>query len=94
MQVKMRKPDLERKRDLSGIQRIYRFKNGYGASVVRGFGTYGNEAGKWELAVIIFKSDDIIPFDLCYTTPITNNVIGWLSESQVNKILKKIERLK
>lgn len=36
------KPVVERERPyISGIQKIYRFDNGYGASVIKGNGTYG-----------------------------------------------------
>ena len=36
----------------TGIQRIYKFDNGYGASVVKHKYSYGGDKGLWELAVI------------------------------------------
>ena len=35
-----------------GIQKIYRFKNNFGASVVKHPYSYGGEKDLWELAVI------------------------------------------
>ena len=86
------KPDLERSVN-SGTQKMYRFENGYGASVVRHSFSYGRESGLWELAVITFEGDDILQFNLCYSSPITNGVIGNLSESEVEDYLLKIKDL-
>ena len=72
---------------LGGIQRIYTFENGYGASVVCHRGSYSSRGKKWELAVI--GQDD----ELCYTTPITSDVIGHLSDSGVQSILAQINNL-
>ena len=49
------------------VQKLYRFANNYGASVVKGEHTYGGEEGLWELAVVKFKTDG--DFNLDYTTP-------------------------
>lgn len=78
-----------------GVQRLYRFENGYGASVVRHFGSYGGSEGLWELAVIKWNDDLFRQFDwdLCYSTPITDDVIGYLEEDQVNTVLSFIEKL-
>jgi hypothetical protein len=70
-----------------GVQRIYEFGNGYGASVVRHKMSYGGPNGKWEVAVLDARGE------LCYDTPITNDVIGWLSEEGVDTVLADIEKL-
>ena len=79
-----------------GVQRLYRFENGYGASVVRHQGSYGGPKGLWEIAVIKW-ADQYERTDadwyLCYSTPITEDVIGYLKEDQVNTILSFIEKL-
>jgi hypothetical protein len=74
-----------------GIQKIYKFDNNYGASVVNHSGSYGSDRGLWELAVLFFESDD--DWDLCYTTPITNDVMGYLEEARVEEILVEIKAL-
>jgi len=73
---------------MGGVQRIYRFENSnYGASVICHKGSYSSSSGKWELAVL-YKDH------LCYTTPITNDVIGHLTDSEVQKILARIDTLR
>jgi hypothetical protein len=82
--------DLEFKPHPSGIGGIVsriKFDNGYGASVVQGPHTYGGEDGLYELAVV-GKDDEI-----CYDTPITGDVEGYLSEAQVTDLLIKIQQL-
>ena len=66
------------------------FENGYGASVVRGLGTYGGNGGLYELAVIEGNKED---WDLTYDTPVTNDVIGYLTEADVIKHLFEIQAL-
>jgi hypothetical protein len=67
------------------MSRIY-FENGYGASVVNTPYTYGGDKGLYELAVI--KDDE-----LCYDTPITNDVIGYLRPEDVTDVMEKIQQL-
>lgn len=86
----MRKPEIERTNPLGERQRIYRFDNGYGASVVRFTYSYGFEQGLWDLAVIKFNDED---YELVYDTEITNDVIGYLSEDEVDNLLTQIEAL-
>jgi len=69
-----------------GIQKIYKFPNGYGASIIKGPYTYGGRDGKWELAVL--KGEE-----LCYDTDITSDVIGHLNDPEMDTILRQIERL-
>ena len=73
------------------IQKFYRFDNNYGASVVHHSYSYGNEDGLWELAVIEFIDD--LDWDITYDTPITDDVIGYLTDEDVEKILHKIKEL-
>lgn len=62
------------------------FDNGYGVSVVSHTLSYGGKNGLYELAVI--KDDDI-----CYDTPITYDVLGYLTEDDVTKYLGQIQNL-
>ena len=89
----MKEPAQERAHPagMGGVQRLYEFQNGYGASVVRFFGSYGHEDGKWELAVLKYSAPG--DYELTYDTPITNDVLGWLSDEQVDSTLAQIEAL-
>lgn len=70
-----------------GIGYTAKFSNGYGASIVRHFFSYGNKSGLWELAILNSEGD------ICYDTPITDDVLGHLSEEKVNSTLDAIEAL-
>ena len=70
-----------------GQQCIVQFPNGYGASIVQGPHTYGGSKGLYELAV--FGKDGGITYD----TPITDDVLGYLSEQDVEKTLLDIKNL-
>jgi len=104
-----------------GQQRVYRYDNGYGASVVRfkmptsildarswitklskyiedplgniKYGSYTNNEREWELAVVKFTHPTENHWELDYTTPITDDVVGHLKKRQVEKILRQIKEL-
>ena len=80
--------DLEFKQDVykDGIHAKIEFENGYGVSVIRNSISYGHEDGLYELAVM--KNDR-----LCYSTPITDDVKGFLTEDMVTDLLKQIQEL-
>ena len=75
---------LFRKAINGGTQVVHKFDNGYGASVIRHSFSYGNDRGLFELAVLKFipDTDD---FDLDYDTPITDDVLGSLTEHLLEK---------
>jgi hypothetical protein len=75
---------------IGGTQRVYRFQNGYGASVVRFSGSYG-WPDLWELGVVTFVTPD--EWHLTYDTPITDSVAGYLSEDAADELLDKIAAL-
>ena len=64
------------------------FDNGYGVSVVSHTYSYGGKKGLYEVAVL--GSDG----DLTYETPVTNDVIGYLSEKAVSEVMKQVQELK
>jgi hypothetical protein len=68
-------------------QKIYKFDNGYGASVVCNFGTYGAKEGLFEVAVLDSNGE------ITYNTPISGDVIGWCDFADVADILNKIKAL-
>lgn len=62
------------------------FPNGYGASIICTSFSYGSPDAPWELAVM--TKDGV-----CYDTPLTDDVIGHLSESDVVRICGEIFNL-
>jgi len=71
---------------MNDYHKIYKFDNGYGASVVSNFGSYGGKDGLFEVAVL--KNGE-----MCYDTTITSDVVGWLDFDGVADILQKIKAL-
>jgi hypothetical protein len=63
------------------------FDNGYGVSVVSHTYSYGGKDGLYEIAVLDSKGE------LTYETPITNDVIGYLTEEEVSDIMKQVQEL-
>jgi len=55
----------------------FKADNGYGASIVQHSFSYGHEEGLWELAVLDKDGK------LDYTTPITADVLGYLTEEKL-----------
>jgi hypothetical protein len=75
------------------------FPNGYGVSVVRykyfydnshGYSSYTSNDSEWEVAVIIGNKDN---WELCYDTDITNDVIGHLTEGEVDWVMLQVQQL-
>ena len=71
---------------LASDQAKHTFENGYTVSVITGNHAYGNSSAPYDLAVM---------FDgkLCYDTPITDDVLGYLTAKEVEEIMQQIEAL-
>jgi hypothetical protein len=76
----------------SGIQEIYKFDNNFGASVIMNPNSYGGDEGLWELAVLEFEDSSERSF-ITYDTEITDDVLGYLTEKQVEEILQTISEI-
>ena len=72
---------------LNGIKSLLHFENGYGVSVVKHQYSYGYGKGLYEMA-IMDKDNDIV-----YDTPITDDVLGYLTEDDVSNYMIKVQRL-
>ena len=75
---------------VDAVQAKHFFPNGYGVSVVRHSGSYGFLEGLYELAVLEGNEDD---WELCYDTPVTSDVLGHLSEQDVEDVVLKVQSL-
>jgi len=79
-----------------GKQATMFFENGYGVSVVQfkldngRWGSYTDNENEYELAVLI---GDESASNICYSTDITDDVIGHLSEDAVSEIMMRVQQL-
>lgn len=73
-----------------GIQYRAFFPNGYGVSIVLHSFSYGGNMGLWEMAVLQGTMEESC---ICYDTPITSDVIGHLTESEVNELVDQVMAL-
>jgi hypothetical protein len=74
----------------SGIHALVFFNNGFGASVVKSDFSYGGKGGLYELAVIMGDED---VWEITYESGITIDVLGYLTEEDVERYLKQIEQI-
>ena len=76
--------------DRKGIRyRICFPKVGYGASVIKLPGSYGYENDLWELA-LLSNYNSVGNWSLEYTKLVNDDVLGNLTDNEVNKVLKFI----
>ena len=80
--------DLEfREHRMGGVQSVMMFDNGYGVSVIKTPHSYGGKRGQYELAVL--DSSEAIT----YNTPVTEDVLGYLSEKEVTRYMIEVQKL-
>jgi hypothetical protein len=84
--------NLEFETDELGEQAFHIFDNHYGVSVVRGPYTYGGRKGLYELAVVYMAPGDK-ESQLVYDTPITNDVMGYLTPDNITDVMAQVEAL-
>lgn len=85
MFVKATLPVVSIEQGCKGTHTLITFENGYKGSVITD--GYGADEGLYELAVVDSTGD------IDYTTHITDDVIGYLTEADVMKYLKQISEL-
>jgi len=73
---------------MGGHQIVFRFPNGYGASVIRT--PFCGRDGLMELGVLIFDGDE---YELTYDTYLAGDVIGRLDSEECIAILHQIKAL-
>lgn len=76
-----------------GNQKVFRFPNGFGASVVDSKMLHIYPFYK-ELAVLEFSNDNNENYNLTYDTPITDDVELPGDEAELNNMLENIKKLK
>ena len=70
-----------------GVQATRTFSNGYGISVIKHAYSYGGLKGYYELAVLDKNGE------LTYSTPITNDVLGWLTPEDVTEHGRAVQNI-
>ena len=70
-----------------GVRAVMKFENGYCASVVSTPYSYGGDNGLYELAVLDSEGN------LTYDTPVTSDVEGHLTKSDVTRLMEQIQSL-
>ncbi|WP_397321284.1 hypothetical protein [Pediococcus acidilactici] len=80
------KYEIPKSRMTVGLQNQYKFPNNYGASLIYTPGSYD-----LELAVLNFSTNP--EGELEYNTPITNDVLGFLTWEKAVEALTKIKEL-
>jgi hypothetical protein len=80
---------------IEGVQKIYRFRNATGASVIKGSHTYGGEEGMWEVAPVYFVGASNYEFELFYPKEVCpdGDVIGWCEDDDVEEKLAILNSL-
>lgn len=79
----------------NGICARVTFDNNYGVSIVRFPGSYGHYDGLYECAILMYSDDD---WRICHHTQVhrhwnTDDVIGYMSEEQVELLIKDVESI-
>lgn len=78
-----------------GFQSVMEFENGYEVSVVCGQFFYCSPrenlyaASMYETYEVAVLKDG----NLCYDTPITDNVLGYLTPEEVSSVMKQVQNL-
>ncbi len=70
-----------------GVREVYRFDNGFGASKVKHKFSYGGDMNLWEIAVLDNAGK------VTYSTPVTADVRGHLSDDEAQAVLDQIAKL-
>lgn len=70
---------------IDGIQYLFKFKNNLGASVIKSYHSFGADKDLWELALIKWNDNK-------FNLMLDYDVIGYLTDSNIRKILNNIKK--
>ena len=71
-----------------GVQAVATFNNGFEVSVIRTMFSYGGKSGLFEVAII-----DKATGKVNSNTDITDDVLGWQDEKDIDKILAAVPQM-
>tara|TARA_R110000796_G_scaffold234666_1_gene353544 strand:+ start:271 stop:537 length:267 start_codon:yes stop_codon:yes gene_type:complete len=75
-------------KNTKGVQAIVEFPNGFGASIIKSDLSYGGKSGLFEIAVLDNDTGKVNS-----TTDITDDVMGWQDENDIDRVLTAISKL-
>ena len=84
---------IETNRHNGGIQKVYKFPNGYGASVIQHRGSYGYQKGLWEVAFMDVDTRDFVDPPLDFLSEYYNpdpGIYGSLNDPDVDRCHKSL----
>lgn len=82
---------------LGGAHYIFKFPNGYGASVIKHIGSYGFSEDLWELAAIKFETDlseamhKPDDWRITHIAELDLDIEGYLTDERVRELLNDIK---
>jgi hypothetical protein len=85
-------PDYLKHKGFYGTQRLYRYKNNYGLSLVN-TPILHTFPFAWEAAVIRFDNDESNVFQIIYDTELTDNVEVFFTDDKANAFIERAEQL-
>ena len=78
-------------REEGGVQRIYSFHNGYSVSAIMTPFSYGGKQGLWEAGIMKASADG--NWEMVYTTPLTSDVLGGLTDAELADFVNAVRSL-
>ena len=82
---------------VGGAHYVFKFPNGYGASVIKHLGSYGFSQDLWELAAIKFGTDlseiqhKCDSWEIVHITELDLDIEGDLTDEEVRNLLHRIK---
>lgn len=73
---------------IGGVQRFYRFKSGYGLSVVNGTMLHSYPFA-WEIAITKYTGKGYDDFNLDYDTKMSSDVEVFMSDEEANTFINR-----
>ena len=83
---------LERPHMVGGVQRLYRFKSGYGLSLVNGSMLHVYPFA-WEAAVVVNPTEDGKMDSLTYDTELTDDVEVFETDAEADAFIARAKKL-
>ena len=78
----------------AGVQYLYRYPNGMGASVIMSNTSYGGRDGFWELQTVRWTGNAWIDHTPANLKDVElKGELGWLTSGDVKRLLKRIQKL-